>query len=594
MPAFRTKAAFALAVCLLLSFGAQAQDVAPKDARTAGSVPAASTVGAVVPGKTGKTATAETKTDTKTAGKQTADKPPAALTPPAGRPVAIAKPVESSALHNINPNSVGLLGDAQGGLGAGMWKGSSAALVERLLPGLDLPTASPALNNLARRFLLTAADVPKGATGKPGLTSLRVEKLVALGDAGDAWKLARMATPGLIEDGVMRHAADAALLSGEARNVCAQLPPLIQNHNSPAWQEPLIVCQLRAGDAKAAQLGLDVLHAQDLHDDLFYTLAERNVIGGNKFPPGQLTPIEPLNLALLLLMKQPLPGEVYARPGAALIPALLQAKARVDDMRLALAERAAARGLITAAQLEDAYRAAVFTPDQLKAPLTAPENGARLRALLYQAALAEKDPQQRLAEAVKFLDSADSALLSGAGGQVPAAMAGTIAPDAADAVFAAPLAEMYLFAGQPQAALPWMVAAQKATAPTPENAALMQKIWPLAVLSGVVSDSDYAQGFDPWLAAMLKDAGREQRGKIGKVLLLLDAAGFAVPDDAWAQVIDAGHAERRGILPDPLLLTRLRAAGAAGKRGEAVLLSLALAGKGREKTRRRKRLTNVL
>jgi hypothetical protein len=57
------------------------------------------------------------------------------------------------------------------------------------------------------------------------------------------------------------------------------------------------------------------------------------------------------------------------------------------------------------------------------------------------------------------------------------------------------------------------------------------------------------------------------------VLLLLDADGFAVPDDAWAKVADAPEFEKRINAP-VFLLERLRATGITNRRGEAVLDSL--------------------
>src|SRR6185437_11698650 len=97
-----------------------------------------------------------------------------------------------------------------GGLGASMWKGTSRELVERLLPALTLPTDAAALNELAERFLLTTANVPEGKpSGNQSLTSMRVEKLVALGRIADAWKLAQLAKPDQIDDITLRLVIEA-------------------------------------------------------------------------------------------------------------------------------------------------------------------------------------------------------------------------------------------------------------------------------------------------------------------------------------------------------------------------------------------------
>jgi hypothetical protein len=506
--------------------------------------------------------------------------PPAIVPSGTGKPIELAKPVESGELQGIDPDALGLLGPEQGGLGAALWKGVPRELVERLMPALVLPTISPALNNLAARFLLTTANVPEGAStgGAQSLTAQRVERLIALGDAADAWKLAQLAKPGQIDEITLRLAAETAIVSAESKDVCAKLPAIIQAHSSPEWQESLVVCQLRAGDLKGAQLALELLHAQNVHDDLFFALAEHNFIGGSKSLPRQLTPLKPLELALLRLIDQPLSGEVYAHPDAALIPELLLAKPRDDSVRLGLAERAAVRGLISGAQLAAAYGAVVFTPDRLAAPLNTPETGARLRALLYQAALAEKILAQRVAEAVKFLQNADPALLTGAGGQVLATMIDPVPVADDNAASAASLAEIYILAGQPEPALKWLKLARATVAAAAASSAQINGYWPLAVLAGLESDSDYGQIFGVWITSVLKDADRARREPIGEALLLLDAAGFAVPEEAWAHVADIGAADRRLLLPPALLLERLRAAGIANQRGAAVLFGLIACG----------------
>lgn len=495
-----------------------------------------------------------------------------------GKPVELAEPVESGQLQNINPESIGLLSSAEGGLGAALWKGTPRELVERLLPGLLLPTPSPTLNHLAQRLLLTAANVPAGAaTANQSLTAMRIEKLVALGDAKDAWRLARLAKADQIDEITLRLAGEAALLTDAGKDVCSQLPSLMQAHASAEWQKPLIVCQLRAADMKSAQLGLDVMHAQNEVDEVFFTLAEHNVIAGNKSLPRQLTPLKPVNLALLQLIGQPLPPELFMHPEAALIPTLLEAKARDATARLALAERAVARGLISGQELASVYLGTPFPAEALSNAANTSETGARLHALLYQAALQEKQPQNKLAAAVKFLQSAEPALQTGAA-PVMADMIRDVTPGPEFSAYAVPATEIFALAAKPEIALSWLKIATDASASAPGIAAQLQNLWPLMTLTGLQADSDYNANLGKWLTATLTNADRVKREQAGSILLLLEAAGFAIPEDTWTQVADAAAAERRGILPPTLLFERLRAAATAGKRGETVLLSLITAG----------------
>ena len=493
---------------------------------------------------------------------------PVQVPPP--QPVTLGAPVEAAGeLQSIDPESIGLISDSDGGLGASFWKGAPRELVERLLPALALPGPSPALNRLARRFLLTTATVPEGAAGAgQNFAAMRIDRLIALGDAEDAWKLALLAKPGLVDEITLRLAAEAALAS-DNKEVCAKLPEIMQTHTSAEWQKSLVVCQLRAGDTKSAQLALDVLHAQEIKDDVFYALAEHNILGNAKTLPRQLTPLKPLTLALLELTGQPLPSELYARPDAVLVPALLQSKPQSGtNTMIELAERAGTRGIVSRAQLAEIYKSLAGVAGALNG--STPAIG---RALLVQNAAQEKEPQKQLDDAAKFIQGLSAADLNGAMGEVAAGMIADVPPSPAYASYAPMTLKLLALAGKSEAALGWL----KLMRQSPDATAQIGNLWPLLALSGLESQSDYEKDFGPWLTASLKDADRPRRELAGNLLLLLDADGFAVPDRAFAQTADPPAADRRTILPPALLVERLRAAGDGEKRGEAVLLGLMLA-----------------
>jgi len=516
--------------------------------------------------------------------------PPANAAPSANPPVsaapaattekssALGVPVESGTLQNIDPDSIGLLTAEGGGLGATMWKDTPRELVDRFLPVLVLPTASPTLNGLAQRFLLTAANVPEGAGDKnSSLTIMRIRKLLMLGDAVDAWNLALLARAGQIDDATLRLAAEAALISSVGQEVCEKLPSIIQNHDNPEWQKSLVTCQLRANDAKAAQLGLEILHTQNIKDDTFFELAEHNIIGSAKSLPRHLTPLKPLDLALLRTINQPLPPELYPHPDAVLIPELLKANTHDDKARLALAERAAARSTISSKDLGAVYRSISFPSDDIANPPPSQEQGPRLRALLYQAASQEKMPPKRFGEVEKFMAGLDGSSFNGAAGQIMAEMIGNVPPSGDYAAYAVTALHVYILAGRPNEALGWLKAARQASTVLPALTDQVRVLWPLVVLSGIESDSDYTQNFGPWLDAMLKDANPARRGQTAELLAVFEAAGFAVPKEAWMRITDPPADEKRALPPPLLLIEALHSAGTNNQRGPAVLFILAMA-----------------
>ena len=227
--------------------------------------------------------------------------------------------VEATALDALDPDAGGLLSTANGSLGANMWQDTPRALVDRLLPELSLPTNSAALNNLARRLLLTTAQLPNGKSANTrSLTSMRVEKLLTLGNSAEAWQLAHLNKMERLDDLTLRMMTEAVVLNNDVKDICGQVPGLMVGHDGLEWQKMMVVCQLRSGDNKAAQLSVDVMREQSVKDDIFLSLINKNIFNTSKLLPRQLTPLKPMNLALLRQIDLPLPTELFGRPDTVL------------------------------------------------------------------------------------------------------------------------------------------------------------------------------------------------------------------------------------------------------------------------------------
>ena len=500
----------------------------------------------------------------------------------ADAPVDLGAPVATEALEAIDPDALGLLTAASGGLGAALWKDTPRVVVERLLPETTLPTPSKTLNALARRLLLSTAAVPTGSSvTNQSFMALRLEKLLALGATREAWQLSQMTKAGQVDDITLRRVTEAALLGPDSKAVCDKIPDIIAAHSGVEWQKSLILCQIRAGNLKAAQLGLDLLREQQASNDLFMALVAHNVLGDAKKLPRLTTPLQPLALGIAQTLNQPLPPEFYAHPEAALIPALLRTKATDEKTRLALAEQAAAWGLLGAEDLAALYRDVSFTPDALANATTSAETDGRLHALLYQAAQQEQAVPRRVDILAKWTQALNDTALRGGQGRLLAERLAPL-PAANDfAAFAVTAARVAALADKPDQARPWLALVRDNT--QPDIVAQKHANWPLFVLAGLISDDDYGQQVTAWLETALAPSAtpktdRAQREKAGHALLLLNAAGFAVPDSAWERVIDVGDTTARTSPPSPLLLEQLRNAGELNRKGEAILLSLLLAG----------------
>lgn len=566
------------------------QPVAPKPADAAKSLNDLPPV--VVEGKTPPKPESKTEPKTEAAPIVPTDSVPApvpaAAAPATLAPVSLGKPVTAASLPDIDPQTIGLLSAEEGGLGTLLWQNTPRTLVDRFLFTTSLPTGSATLNALAYRLLVSTAALPEETQGAPkpvrSFTALRIEKLVALGRVAEAWKMAALVKPDTIDDITLRLMTEASLVGPESKEICEKLPALIAAHakageGAQEWQKSLLVCQLRADDIKAVQLGYDMLREQKARDDIFLTLISKNVLAGGKQLPSALTPLRPLNLSVLRHMDVPLPPELYARPDAAMVPELLKARATDDKARLLLAEKAATKGVIAAEVLAEAY-------DKVPSPahesdLASMEAGPRLRAQLFRAARDAKEPDKKIEYTQRFLAGLDEVVLTGSLGELAASLVIDIPATDEYRVFAPQGARLFALTGDADRAKEWIALAKDLAPRFAEVGTQLASHWPLFVLSDLVAAKDYDQGLKDWLMVALTpstDAGKERirRAQAGDTLMLLAAAGYQVPEDAWIRVMDAGAATKQ-MMPSPLLLERLAQAAQAGRKGEVVLLALNLA-----------------
>ncbi|MDD3181238.1 MAG: hypothetical protein PHD48_00300 [Alphaproteobacteria bacterium] len=524
--------------------------------------------------------------------------PSVAGAPPSPQPVAsLGEEISTMTLADVDPETLGLLSASNGGLGSALWKETDRVIVDRLMPAVALPTASSTLNDLARRMFLSTAAAPRQSTQQKSARSLlsqRIEALMALGAVADAWKLASLADPKLVDEVTLRLLTEAALIGPDSKEICDKMPSLIAAHatteeSGGAWQKSLLVCQLRAGDVKAVQLGVDLMREQHVKDVLFLSLINKNVLANSLRLPRQLTPLRPLNLAVLRQINLPLPPELYARAEAPMIPELLRAKSSNEGARVLLAEKSAARGLLTATQLGDVYKDIVFTPEDIAKANSQTEASPTSRAMAFQALANEQAPQKKIDLVQKVTSGLSLSALIGTQGSLITSYLENIPVIADYNAFSVTLARTFALAGKPDKAMVWLNLARAAAAQGGEIKSHLIENWPLFVLSGLVADGEYAQGLKDWLDVALtvpegSDNGNalyERRALCGNILLLLNALGYAVNEEAWERVIEPQPPTRQ-MVPATLLVERMAQAAAADRKGEMILLGLLMEGSSSE------------
>lgn len=240
-------------------------DVAPPDAPPADAPPSVATP----PDATAPDATAPEAAPPEAAGPdQAAAQVPSDVSlappPPPGAPlVPPPAPVQAQSLDALDLFSAG----RDTGLGADLWKGSSAALARTVIPTLGDKPLSPAAVHLARRMLATGANAPGDAGTDADLDAARVRSLLALGDA-PAVEAILDRTPNLSANAdLSRAGAEAALILGDPDKACRIGDQLSVGRDGLYWLRLRAFCQAMAGKTAEAQLTLTLAQQEGADPD---------------------------------------------------------------------------------------------------------------------------------------------------------------------------------------------------------------------------------------------------------------------------------------------------------------------------------------
>ncbi|MEQ9145687.1 MAG: hypothetical protein RLO08_15170 [Parvibaculaceae bacterium] len=496
------------------------------------------------------------------------------------RPGEAGTGIEMGSLGEVDEASVGLLDDRNGGLGAGMWAGTDRAIVERTLGNVPGPTTSPFAADLARRFLLTAARPPQGATGGVSLLAVRLERLNEAGRSEDVVRLMERAGGARPSPAAAVEYATGALGAGEAEGACSMLQALPVGGDPSA--DPVaafalklsLFCQVAGGEMIAANLTADLAREQGFGDQHFLSLAAAATDGLtlDARPPEQ---IDQLTFRMMRLAERPLTG-----PGVAqLVPGLLVSVAgdpALDpEIRVAAAERAASLGLIDGDEMAAAYLSFPYTREDVAGIRVGrePASPYRRRALFHQAILDERVPAGRadLLSSLLFreLDGpAHRATLLAHQGSLA-----SVPPSSVLSAFAPLAARAFIELGDRVRAEMWTAVLGKVPGQKQryrELKAILRLIDPSARLL-VAPDGPVPPHVEDALDRLAQ--GGRARDFAAVEIVLLDALGGKMPAAVWDAVLTAGDLPG-GEVPPLALMRRLRLASEEGRLGETVLLIL--------------------
>ncbi len=166
-------------------------------------------------------------------------------------------------LAEIDTGAAGTLTPETGGFPRNMWVGTSRSFVEHLLPHLPVTTPSPTLQKLARKLLLSAADLPHGKPGAAQLLGLRAGLLVQMGEFDAVTQLASYAGNATNDENLLKARSDSLLAVNDLDQACQIAAPQVKKSMDVYWLKLSGLCQIRRSDLTAAQLTLSLLDEQD-------------------------------------------------------------------------------------------------------------------------------------------------------------------------------------------------------------------------------------------------------------------------------------------------------------------------------------------
>ena len=491
-------------------------------------------------------------------------------------PKAGEESVRIDTLETIAAESVGILGEAEGGFGSGMWAGTSRTIVEAVLSELPVRTASAAMRDLARRLLLSAATAPVG----PSTTNLLALRVSLLADLGDLQGVSNLlaAVAGRFEDPRLdRVESEMRLLANDHARACSLAAGAVDGEDNDYWRKLVAFCQVLAGEADRAALSISLLRETGVADRNFFMLMD--VLLGAATKPLQSFPNAGiLHLAMASWAKVAVLADALAVNGPAVLRHFADNQVLNMELRLEAAERAEVAGVLATESLRQLYARTTFPEDAKTNPLSwaESEKGPAGRALLYRTAIDEALPAAR-AEAV-----AHAHRLGKEGGRYGSAVRTflpvleTIPADPVVAWFAPEAARALLIGGAPERAADWLALMRTLRRSDPNEADPVVALEPILRLTGAAE----AAGVGPadlelwWRQAQAREGSARQAVVL---FTLLAALGESVPETLWIETL--GYQGRSlAPLPSSAVWHRLEVAATEGRIGETVLLALVALG----------------
>jgi len=528
-------------------------------------------------------------------------------------------------LEAVDPDAIGLIGEDQGGFPLTLWRGAQWSVVSGLMPRMPAGLGSPALRDMARRLLVSRASVPVGKPLDASLVALRIERLLAMGDVGNALALLKIAPDERRDEALARTRIEALFFDSNNADACKAVLNAIRDYSGLYWLQAQAFCLALSGSHARASLIADLLRERENEIEKVFFAAIDALAGAKGGESPALTAPSALHLSMMRAAGFRFPAEIVQTAQASVLRVVALAPNAALDIRLIAAEKAHRIGALTDDEIMRFYMSIPFSKAELSGPISAAEESwaPRTRALLVRAAAVQSVALAK-AEVLRRawqLGQERDGYAEIAGTSVPV-VAG-IEPAAELLWFAKDAARVLFAAGRSARALAWYQIAAADSQRIEEARDAEAVLWPLAVLADPITDTRQntdgensdgagnivvrpvgtnavpvdAARLQTWFDARQADAQPDNQPdnqadaqavsrQAAAFYTLLEATGRSVPDALWQSLLDrpfTGDAGGGAGL-NAVWTHSLEAASTDARLGETVLLATVGAGDAGDKS----------
>ena len=182
-----------------------------------------------------------------------------------------------------NPDLVGVITEANGGLAADQWGNVHARFASALMRDIEAPVASRWAQILLRRVLLTQAPTPGGGVDGADWVAERAWLLLRMGEADAARLLVSSVDVDRFSPKMFDIAQQTALATADPAAMCSLTTRVPATADQTSWDLARAMCASLSGDAGTASAIVDAARRRGKARGIDLLLAEKVVgVGGGR------------------------------------------------------------------------------------------------------------------------------------------------------------------------------------------------------------------------------------------------------------------------------------------------------------------------